>query len=34
MTRIVIQDGEAFIWIFEFALKSVIGGVTKLSEAV
>ena len=26
--------GEAFIWIFGFALKSVVGGVTKLSEAV
>ena len=34
MTRIMIQNGEAFIWIFGFALKSVIDGVTKLSEAV
>ena len=34
MTRILIQNGEAFIWIFGFALKSVVGGVTKLSEAV
>ena len=34
MTRIMIQNGEAFIWIFGFALKSVVGGVTKLSEAV
>ena len=34
MTRIMIQNGEAFIWIFELALKSVVGGVTKLSEAV
>ena len=26
-TRIMIQTGEAFIWIFGFALKSVVGGV-------
>ena len=34
MICIMFQNGEAFIWIFEFALKSVVGGVTKLSEAV
>ena len=32
MTCIMIQNGEAFIWIFGFALNSVVVGVTKLSE--
>ena len=30
----MIQNGESFIWIFGFALKSLVSGVTKLSEAV
>ena len=30
MICIMIQNGEAFIWIFGFALKSVVIVVTKL----
>ena len=33
MTRIMIQNGEAFIWIFGFALKSVVVVVTKLTDS-
>ena len=33
MTCIMIQNGEAFIWIFGFALKSVVVVVTKLTKS-
>ena len=33
MACIIIQNGEAFIWIFGFSLKSVVVVVTKLTES-
>ena len=32
MIRIMIENGETFIWIFIFAFKSVGVGVTRLIE--
>ena len=32
MIRIMIENGETFIWIFRFAFKSVGVGVTGLTE--